>query len=550
MKGKIALLVLLAGVSASRAQFNLLSTYAATNLNAAEINAYDSGNSLVYSTFATGVEILDFGNTPGTYGQLSFDKNISFSSLFGGAISSVSSVAADPLNRGFGVATVIPTDNAGTVGKLAIFDPVAGTLLTSLNLGFNPDMVTFTPDGTKLLIANEGEPSAAGVNPAGSVSVVDLTGILNAAGAAGLTDASVTTRDFSSVDLSAALVTQPNFSSNRYLDIEPEYITVNGTRAYVTLQEANAVGVFDLTSNDWLGIQALGFIQQTIDATDREVGTSPGIAINDLLTTAPAPDGIASYTVAGNTYYITANEGDYRPAVNNGVYTNEARISTLVSRVDPAYSNALSIAYGGANPFSNTNLGRLNVLTDVGTNSAGLFTNFIASGSRSMSIWDAATGQRVADTGSLLEQLTAGLIPGFTNGVNTNLFNSDGITSPAGNALDTRSDNKGPEPESVVIGQYAGRTFAFLALERTGGIVQFDVTDPTNPILANYIHIGTNFRAPEGLTFVSNGPGGIPYLIASYEVSQQIAVFAVPEPGSALALLATLGVLPRRRRRA
>ena len=385
MKGKLALLAvaLLVGVSASHAQFQLLSTFRSTNVNAAEINAYDSGNSLVYSTYATGVQTLNFGNTPGTLGQLSFNQNISFSSLFGGAISSVSSVAADPLNRGFGVATVIPTDNAGTLGKLAIFNPTSGMLLTSLDLGYHPDMVTFTPDGTKLLIANEGEPNLAGVNQAGSISVVDLTGVIDATTAGALNNSSVTTLDLSGVDLSQALVTQPNFSSNRHLDIEPEYITVKDNFAYVTLQEANAVGVFNLTTTNWAGIQPLGFIQQTIDATDRETvngSASPGIRINDLLTTAPVPDGIASYTVNGQTYYVTANEGDYRPALDGGVYTNEARISTLISRVDGAYSNALSIAYGGANPFSNTNLGRLNVLTDIGTNSAGQFTNFIASG--------------------------------------------------------------------------------------------------------------------------------------------------------------------------
>ena len=54
--------------------------------------------------------------------------------------------------------------------------------------------------------------------------------------------------------------------------------------------------------------------------------------------------------------------------------------------------------------------------------------------------------------------------------------------------LDDRSGKKGPEPESVTLGTVDGRTYAFVALERTGGIMVYDVTDPASTAFINYIN--------------------------------------------------------------
>lgn len=192
-------------------------------------------------------------------------------------------------------------------------------------------MVTFTSDGSHLLVANEGEPNSYNqpdsVDPEGSISVIAVSG-LNPTSSS-LTR-SVSTADFKSYNAQDAQLRNagvrifgPNASVAQ--DLEPEYITVSADSktAYVTLQENNAIAIVDIASKTVTAIKPLGFKDHSLagmgmDVSDEDGGTntnsgSPAIKIGPVPVKGMyLPDAIASYTVGGQTYLITANEGDAR----------------------------------------------------------------------------------------------------------------------------------------------------------------------------------------------------------------------------------------------
>jgi hypothetical protein len=463
------------------------------------------------------------------------------STLGGQSVKSVSSVAADPLGRGFGVATFIPQDSGSHPGRVVFFDPASQSVLHSVEVGFHPDMVRFSADGSKLYVANEGEPVSEGVAPnlthldrPGSISIIDLGSVAAKTDVASLGNSQVGTYDFSGVDLSSLRVHPSNDPTKtpgalRFNDIEPEYITELGGKLYVSLQENNAFGEFDLASRSWSKVTSFGTIAQTIDASDRD----GGIRIDDVVRGMPMPDALASLSTAGRNFLFTANEGDGRPpdfALDDhpvAVLRDDPRASDLT--LDPTFKASLDAAYGGANALANSRLGRLRVSRfDADTDDDGDADQLVMFGTRSFSVWDADTGELVWDSGEFFETHTSLEIP--------SLFNSEGTLD----TFDGRSPNKGPEPEGITLGEIDGRTWAFVGLERVGGVMIFDVTNPESPDFVDYINTGE--IAPEGLTFVSAGdsPTGVPLLFVGYEVSSQIGVYAVvvPETGH----LAPLGV--------
>lgn len=252
-----------------------------------------------------------------------------------------------------------------------------------------------------------------------------------------------------------------------------------------------------------------------LDASDRDVnGTSSGggkINIQNWPVFGMyQPDAIASFTAGGQTYYITANEGDGRDYPG---FTDEIRVGNANYVLDPTvFPNATSLK-------NDANLGRLTVSRVTGdTNGDGDIDQIQAFGGRSFSIWD-ANGNPVFDSGDQLERITAAQTP--------TLFNSDGTAA----SFDTRSDNKGPEPEGVVVGVINNRTYAFIGMERTGDVIVYEVTNPSKPVFMQYINLPEDL-APEGLTFVSaaDSPTGKPLLFTANEVSKTIAVFEVTPP--------------------
>jgi predicted extracellular nuclease len=246
------------------------------------------------------------------------------------------------------------------------------------------------------------------------------------------------------------------------------------------------------------------------------------------------PDGIAAYEADdGETYLVTANEGDAREYIvedeqgnETETFVEEARVADLT--LDPeAFPNATELQ-------QEQNLGRLKVTTTRGdTDGDREFEELYAFGGRSFSIWD-TEGNLVFDSGSDFERITAEQIPNF--------FNSDNDE----NSFDTRSDDKGPEPEGVVIGTVSGRDYAFIGLERIGGVMVYDITEPTSADFVQYINTrdfegdleaGTAGNlSPEGLEFIpaEASPTGIPLLAVAYEVSGSTAVFEVTTPISAI----------------
>ncbi|MFN0197284.1 MAG: choice-of-anchor I family protein [Planctomycetaceae bacterium] len=501
--------------------------------NVAEIASYDPLTNRLFTTTGGGAAVIEFGDGTNLSNSAT---TIDVSSLFSGDLSGVSSITVDPNGRGFGVLTAIPNDNTGTLGKAVLFNTSTGAILKELDVGFHPDMVTFTPDGQKILIANEGEANSTSDAP-GSISVIDVSGVATVGDVGTLSNANVTTKDFSASNLGpgvpalSSLRINPANSATPQNDLEPEYISVKDGKAYVSLQEANAVAVFDLASNTWEDIQPLGTIIQTIDASDQD----SGISINDAVRGLPMPDTIGTFKVGDQTFYVTANEGDTRDPGFNVGDNGRMRANTTDADVGAALRN------------NATGIGRLTIsLTDGNTDADPQIEIPYMFGTRSFSIWDASDGSLIFDSGSDFETITATEVP--------TLYNSElGLTGE----FDKRSDNKGPEPEGLVIGKIYGTTYAFISLERTGGIMQYDITDPFNPFFVDYINtsLAHGTAAPEGLVFIpsATSPNGRNLLVAAYEASGGVEVFeivgAVPEPSSMMLLgMGSIGLWMIRRR--
>ncbi|MCX6840061.1 MAG: choice-of-anchor I family protein [Verrucomicrobia bacterium] len=569
----------------------------------AEILAYTAhDNYTVLSTVGDntggsfGVQILSLSNT----GTLSEKGFADFSSVFGAAgnWNGASSVAVDPNNRGFGAVSLIPSASTTTAGKVAFFDYRGSTAnnarnLVVLDVGFHPDSVKFSADGTKLLVANEGENIIGTPNSAGSLSIIDLSSISNIGNVSSLTNSNVATFDFQATNLGASaslagvrnasiaaignagetfIGAVPDFNvlggtgvgsdPDFYKGIEPEFISQSGNKLYVTLQENNAVGVFDLGSNKWEKIHKLGAITQTIDASDQDGSTA---LLNDTVKGLPMPDSIATYSVAGQTYFITANEGDARPEDPSRDLSRFGDTSGVDSMNPILDSTVYPTTATGVR--ANAVLGRLNVSRLDGDNGAnggtagdGKIDDITMIGTRSFSIWNADTGALVWDSGSGNSNAADGSINAATNmeslllGLDPTYHNMNNGTPGA----DARSDDKGPEPEALTIGQFGSDMYAFIGMERQNGLMVYNITNPNSPYFVGYTNaLGESLVSPEGMVFVAaaDSPTGTALLLTGYEgvgseATRGISVHAVPEPSRALLSLVGLALIALRRRRA
>jgi hypothetical protein len=525
----------------------------------AEILDYSPDQNTVLSTMAGssgyGVQILTLGNT----GALTERGIVTFNGAFGAqTVRDASSTAIDPLQRGFGVISLIPQNNGTTTGKIGFFDYRSGSVgaITTLDVGFHPDSVKFSADGSKLYVVNEGEFTGGGANDApGSISIIDLSSINTIGDVATLTNTAVTTYDFQSTNLASGVsiggVRYNDLSAgavaNPYRHIEPEFLSEKDGKLYVSLQENNALAEFDLATSKWTAIRSLGTITQTVDASDREISSSQGAAqINDQIAGLPMPDAIATFTYNGNTYIVTANEGDFRVDDADRVRVKDTPASGTGS-VDATVAATLNSLYGG-NYRADAALGRLRISrVDGDTDADGDIDVLTMTGTRSFSIWNAATGQLVKDSGSL-ESILLTLDPLLHN-------ITDGLTS----TFDARSPDKGPEPEGLALAEVNGALVLFLGMERQNGLLAYDLSDPDNPVLLDYINsLPDGLLSPESLLYVSadRSPTGQALLLGGFELGGGgIGVYSatiVPVPAalplfaSAIAGLAAV----RRRRRA
>jgi hypothetical protein len=437
------------------------------------------------------------------------------------------------------VAVAVENPNRQAPGQAVFFD-TEGAFLSAVTVGALPDMITFTPDGQKVLVANEGEPSPDySVDPEGSISIIDMF-----MGAAALTEADVTTVGFTDFDQGGPRHDELDpririFGPGATVaqDLEPEYKAVSddSSTAWVTLQENNAVAVIDIESATVAALVALGFKnhsfpENALDPSDRDGGINiapwPVLGIYQ-------PDSIATFSAGGTTYLVTANEGDSREYSG---FNEEARVADVT--LDPTiFPDAATLQLPA-------NLGRLKMTRTLGSEAGdGVYQEIYAFGARSFSIWT-ASGELVYDSGSELELRTTELVPQF--------FNSNGTVD----TFDTRSDDKRPEPEAVVVGEVDGRPYAFVGLERTGGVLIYDVSDPTAPASAGYAdnlrvdpQLGTlRDLAPEGLAFIQaeESPTGRPLLVTANEVSGTTSLYEIGSAPTSISLSEVAATSPER----
>ena len=478
---------------------------------AAEIGAYDPRTRRLFITNADAntLDVLSLRNIRRPTLLQTIDL-----SAYGAGINSVA------VKNGL-VAVAVEADPKQEPGRVAFFD-ARGSYLNSVTVGALPDMLTFTPDGSRILVANEGEPSDSYNNdPEGTVSIIDLT-----PGIAALSDTDVTQVSFAAfngTDVAPIRIYGPGATVAQ--DLEPEYIAVSGdsATAWVTLQENNAIAIIDIPSATVsalvpLGTKNFNVIQNAIDASDRDaaVNLKPWPVVGMY-----QPDSIAGYEVDGATYLVIANEGDAR---DYDAYSEEARVKDYNDDfyLDPAaYPDIAALAEDEA-------MGRLKITTATGDlDNDGDIDLLHAYGGRSFSILT-ATGEMIYDSGSDFERLLAM--------INPTEFNSG---NDENGSFDSRSDDKGPEPEGLTIGTINGRTYAFIGLERDGGIMVYDISNPLAPQFVQYLNnrdfsgdaeAGTaGDLGPEGLLFIPAGNSSTrqPLLVVTNEISGTTTVYRI-----------------------
>jgi hypothetical protein len=478
------------------------------SLVGAEISAYDHiSQKFFVTTPSSGLQIVDASNPL----DLKLSATINLTAAPFSFFNDVNSVA---VNNGV-IAVAVANTTKTEPGKVFLLDS-NGNLLKSLTVGALPDRLTFTPDGKKILVANEGEASSpdGATDPEGSVSIIDLS--------AGVEAATVQTANFTAFNGREAALRKQGVrifqGKSVSADVEPEYIAVapDGKTAFVTLQEANAVAILDIATAKITKIVPLGLKKYQgllTDFSDKDgvSGAASYKAVSEYdVYGMYMPDAIAAFQSKGRTYFAIANEGDDRDDFISG--GEKVRLSTLT--LDPtAFPNAADLK-------STAVLGRMNTPSPakVGasisgdTDGDGDIDTLLSYGARSFSILD-AKGKVVFDSGDHIERFIA----------------TQGTFSTGGAFDDTRSDDKGPEPEGLTIATANGRTLAFVGLERGGGgVMVYDVTDVKNVQFVTYARDAADV-SPEGLTYVSaaNSPTGQALLAVSNEVSNTLTVYGM-----------------------
>ncbi|MEZ9397234.1 choice-of-anchor I family protein [Vibrio splendidus] len=464
--------------------------------SAAEIVSYDSCTDKLYvvNAQAQKVDVLSMNadSAPTSVGSIDLQSAAAASGINIGAANSVST------HQGL-VAVAIENADKQQNGIIALYRSDTLELITTYTAGALPDMVSFSKDGRYIASANEGEPNADySIDPEGSVTLVDLTN--------GPLQAKVTQIDFKAFNqgqprhaelTDKVRISAPNATVAQ--DLEPEYLTfADNGKLYVALQENNALAAIDVASAQVDAILGLGgkpWDTAQLDASnkDKNIGNLQSYAMLEGLY---MPDSITSYSVDSNTYIVTANEGDGREygikttqqmCEDKGFewdgddyqgtesYTTEKDF--CIAYVDEVRGKKLDV--DANHPLAgalkdNNQLARLKVIKPQGTIAADQKVQ--AFGSRSFSIWD-ESGELVFDSGDDFARIVLDQDPANFNSTNDN--NQSG---------DDRSDDKGVEPEAIEVAEINGKHYAFIGLERQGGIMVYDVTQPKSTSFISYLN--------------------------------------------------------------
>jgi uncharacterized lipoprotein NlpE involved in copper resistance len=376
-------------------------------------------------------------------------------------------------------------------GKVVLFNTTDYSLIKQVSVGALPDMITFSPDGKYIMTANEGEPNADySQDPNGTISIIEVTN-----------NYAVTTLDFSSFNSQLTTLKKDGFRISSFAktfsqDIEPEYVTISddSKTAWVSLQENNGVAKVDLTSKTITAIYPLGFkdfntAENAIDVSDKD----DKIVFNPWKVKGMfMPDAISHFSVNNTPYFVTANEGDAREYT---AYTDIKRMKDV--KLDAAvFPDAATLKL-------ETNLGRLNLIAGMGdTDGDGDLDEMVSFGARSFSIWNGNTGKIVYDSKN----------------------DADKKTQEFGTYDDKRSDDKGSEPEAVVVAKMGNQNILFVGLERADAFMTYDVTNPASP---QYLQTVKTGDAPEGVLFIpaSKSPNKRSLVVVSSEGDGTIKIY-------------------------
>ena len=524
---------------------------------AAEIVAYQASKKWIYAINSSGdeavVNIIP-ADTFDTAALVKDNEGIVTATNLASAITlslnentpgDANSIAIDANNQLLAVA--MAATSVGEAGQIAFYNISGDTpvFIKNVTVGALPDMVAFSHDGAKVVVANEGEPNGDySIDPEGTISIIDINNGTIADTALSINFQAYNNKqaELEAQGLVFANPTGRTINGNLInttvaMDLEPEYVSISKDNkyAYVSIQENNALAIINLEDNS-LELKGLGFKDWSnlqFDASDKDGGVNfksyPG------LYGMYQPDTIASFSWKGANFIVSANEGDAREyffdasdeadCIAQGGLDYDAKDGCLAyideSRVEDL---ALAANFDYLNNDDN-DIGRLKVTTVKGDkNNDGQYESLYAYGARSFTIWD-SNGLVVFDSGDQIARVTAS--------VHGNAFNNNEDE----NKGDTRSDDKGAEPEALTLGEVGDRLFAFVGLERMGTIMVFDITNPYDVKFQDYFYNRglepsadiSGDLAPEGMTFVPAAQSATneALLIVGNEISGSIAVWEI-----------------------
>ena len=429
-------------------------------------------------------------------------------------------------------ATGVPTT---TNGKIVVFDTNGKVLSSPDVLGVLPDSVSFAPNGTTALVAIEAQPVCAKDDPAtaakedtdytkasdpvGGVTVVDLSNpsapVLRFAGF----------DQFTVSEMRAKGIAVSSVVNNVSKDFEPEFVSaVDNNYAYVTIQEANAIGKLNIQSATFESItRAFESKVATVarDTSDRDSSAGPRNYRN--VVGASQPDAIAGFKLGSGHYFVTANEGDAREytCLNDDLRASALKVDTKRFPDWKTLSGNAALGRAKVNPTigDKDGDGDIDTIHLRGSNSMTMYRNGIA-------IWDSA---------DLLDQIQTQAF-GVANINGSHSLSADKATMNY--VGQDRSDDKGAEPEGVAVGMVGDRRIAVLGLERMSALAVFDITQPGSPVFLEWLQMlptkatpakDVKHWSPEGIVFVpaNKSPSGKALIITSYELSGSLSIHQI-----------------------
>jgi len=512
------------GLSVER--LGVFSSGAEFDSGGAEIASYSKASGLLYSTngAANAVDAISIKDPEKPVRKFQIHPSSDWSDA-----GDINSLAASESELYLAVAHRLP----GERGSLLIYT-LNGEFQKRVMTGVLPDMIKLSPDKKWAVVANEAEPylSANGeiIDPAGGVSILNLKTM------------EVKQLGFESVKLKDRAVRTALASElgvPLYHDLEPEYIAISSDskRAFVVLQENNAVATIDLEKTLITRVDSLHVVDHSMKGNELDLNSKDKEAnlLSESVLSIPLPDGIDYFEDSRSQgYLITANEGEKREIENqNGkmIYSDLIKAKSISDAKLTTKTRDLREHYLD-----------LRVLKDQGLNSSGQYDNFVLAGTRSFSIFNADTMQLVFDSGSQIEKTLFSLHP--------ELHNTDDDRFE----MDRRSSRSGPAPEAVVVGKVREHNLAFVSLEKPGGVMIYELQNPRQPLFCHYIsgrnlnpevskkgrykdtsYANTGDLSPEGLYFINekSSPVENPLLIVSNEVSGTIEIYSVSNKSDA-----------------